>query len=82
MTDFEFLKFLFSAGVVMSLIKIIYNKLNTDIKKINKEIEFIESKINKLEIYVIKNCVERKDFKESVKNLSLKLDKIFSQTKK
>jgi len=81
MSDFEFLKFLFNAGVVMSLIKIIYNKLNTDIKKINEEIELMEVKINKLEVYMLKNFIEKDDFKKNIECLSLKLDKIFNKTK-
>jgi hypothetical protein len=81
MLDFKLLEFLFSATIVVSLLKIIYDKLNTDIKKVSKEIELLEQKINKLEIYALKNFIEKEDFKESINNLSIKLDKIFEKTK-
>lgn len=81
MPNFELFEFVFSAGVIIALIKIIYDKLNVDIKKVNKEIEFLESKINKLEVYMLKNFIEKHDFKESIEHLSLKLDKIFRKTK-
>ena len=79
MDSFEFLEFFFSAGVVLGLLKIIYDKLNVDIKKINIEIELMEVKINKLEVYMLKNFIEKNDFKESIECLSLKLYKIFNK---
>jgi len=81
MSEFEFLKLVFGAGIIMSLIRIIYNKINTDIKKVTKEIELLEKKINEIEIYMFKNCLDKNDFKENIKYLSSKLDKILSKTK-
>jgi len=68
--------FLMSIGILASLIKIIYNKLNSELREIYKKIEKQNEALDDIKINLAANYITKKDFKENISATTTKLDKI------
>lgn len=78
MNESEIIQFLIGGGILTSLIKVIYNKLNSEINKLHSKIEKQDELIDNLKLDIALNYIKKEDFKENILSTTTKIDKIFT----
>ena len=82
MNETEILRISIELSILGVLLKIIYNKINSEIAKLDKEIKNNSLSINDIRVDIPKSYVSKHSFETVVNRIEVKLDKIYDKLEK
>jgi hypothetical protein len=79
MSDYEIIRLALGTGILTTILKLIYNRISSDISSAHKKISVIEQEIRRIEIETSKNYLEKEEFKYTFDVLSKRFEKIIDK---